>query len=71
MEGRRGDANIALYRKPIAESEIDPSRDENRHAMLPTLLAEEIARERKLPDSQTLAELDSAVLMISALTVGA
>jgi hypothetical protein len=64
-------ANIALYRKLIAESKLDPSRDENRHAMLLTLLAEEIAKEKKPPDSQTLAELHSAVLMITALTVEA
>jgi hypothetical protein len=45
-------ANIALYRKLIAESELDPSRDENRHAMLLTLLAEEIAKEQKPPNSE-------------------
>jgi hypothetical protein len=26
--------NIALYKKLIAESELDTSRDEDRHAML-------------------------------------
>jgi hypothetical protein len=31
----------------IAESERNPRRDEDRHAMLLTLLAEEIAREKK------------------------
>ena len=62
-------ANIALYRKLIAESELDSSRDENRHAMLLTLLAEEIAKEDKPSDSQTLAELHSAVLMIAALSI--
>jgi hypothetical protein len=56
-------ANIALYRKLIAESELDPSRDETRHAMLLTLLAEEIAKEKKPPDSQTLTGPLSAVLM--------
>jgi hypothetical protein len=64
-------ANIALYRKLIAESELDPSRDETRHAMLLTLLADEIAKDRKPPDSQTLAELHSAVLMTTALSVAA
>ena len=37
--------NIALYKKLIAESESDPSRDEKRHAMLLTLLAEEKAKD--------------------------
>jgi hypothetical protein len=64
-------ANIALYRKLIAESELDSSRDETRHEMLLTLLAEEMAKEKKPPNSQTLAELHSAVLMITALTIGA
>jgi hypothetical protein len=40
-------ANIALYRKLIAESEQSPSRDENRHQMLLKLLAEEIAKDKK------------------------
>jgi hypothetical protein len=44
-------ANIALYRRLIAESELAPSRDENRHAMLLTLLAEEIAKEQKRSNS--------------------
>jgi hypothetical protein len=38
------DANIALYRKLIAESELNPRRDERRHDMLLTLLAEEMAK---------------------------
>ena len=33
--------NIALYKKLIAESELDPSRDEARHKMLLRLLAED------------------------------
>jgi hypothetical protein len=37
--------NIALYKKLIAESERDPSRDQKRHAMLLTLLAEETAKD--------------------------
>jgi hypothetical protein len=42
--------NIALYKKLIAESELNQSRDEGRHAMLLTLLAEENAKERKPRD---------------------
>ena len=37
-------ANIDLYRHLIAESERDLARDEDRHAMLLTLLAEERLR---------------------------
>jgi hypothetical protein len=40
-------ANIACYRRLIAESELDPSRDEDRHKMLLTLLAEETAKDKK------------------------
>ena len=48
--------NIALYRRLIAESERDPSRDEKRHAMLLTLLAEEEARDRSRQlENQSLA----------------
>jgi len=32
----------------IAESELDPKRDEERHKMLLTLLAEEITKGKKL-----------------------
>jgi len=39
--------NIAHYRRLIAESERNPKHDEDRHAMLLTLLAEEIAKEKK------------------------
>jgi hypothetical protein len=35
--------NIALYKMLIAASERDPSRDEERHRMLVTLLADEMA----------------------------
>ena len=35
------------YRHLIAESERDPKRDEDRHKMLLTLLAEEIAKDKK------------------------
>jgi hypothetical protein len=34
-----------LYKKLIAESERDPSRDEDRHRMLLTLLSEEEAKD--------------------------
>jgi hypothetical protein len=43
------DENIALYRKLIAESQSNPSRDQDRHAMLLTLFAEETAKAKKLP----------------------
>jgi hypothetical protein len=48
MERFVHNANIERYRRLIAESELDPSRDEDRHKMLLTLLAEEVAKERKL-----------------------
>ncbi|MGC2353250.1 MAG: hypothetical protein WA496_07625 [Candidatus Udaeobacter sp.] len=41
------DENIALFRKLIAESELNPKRDEDRHAMLLTLLAEETTKANK------------------------
>ena len=40
-------ANIEHYRRLIAESECNPKRDEDRHKMLLTLLAEETAKEKK------------------------
>ena len=40
-------ANIQYYRRLIAESERNPSRDEDRHKMLLTLLAEEEAKDKK------------------------
>lgn len=39
--------NMALYKKLIAESERNPKRDEDRHKMLLTLLAEEKAKDKK------------------------
>ena len=42
MERFVHNANIEHYRRLIAESEFDPSRDEDRHKMLLTLLAEEV-----------------------------
>jgi hypothetical protein len=47
MERFVHNANIEHYRRLIAESELDPSRDEDRHKMLLTLLAEEIAKDTK------------------------
>jgi hypothetical protein len=44
--------NIALYRKLIFESERDSSRDERRHKMLLTLLAEELAKDRRATDAK-------------------
>jgi hypothetical protein len=43
-------ANIEHYRRLIAESESNLSRDEKRHAMLLTLLAEEMAKDRTPPN---------------------
>ena len=47
MEHYIHNANIAHYRHLIAESERDPKRDEHRHKMLLTLLAEETAKDKK------------------------
>ena len=44
-------ANIARYQKLIAESKLDPSRDEVRHKMLLRLFAEEKAEDKKPLDS--------------------
>ncbi len=41
--------NIALYRKLIAASALDPARDETRHAMLLTLLAAELVKDKPPP----------------------
>jgi hypothetical protein len=46
MERYIHNANIAHYQHLIAESERDPKRDEHRHKMLLTLLAEEIATDK-------------------------
>jgi hypothetical protein len=43
----------AHYRHLIAESERDPKRDEDRHKMLLTLLAEEITKGKKLAADQS------------------
>jgi hypothetical protein len=47
MERFIHNANIEHYRRLIGESERDPARDEDRHATLLTLLAEEIAKDNK------------------------
>jgi hypothetical protein len=47
MQDYVNNANIALYRGLIAESERNPKRDEDRHKMLLTLLDEETAKTRK------------------------
>jgi hypothetical protein len=62
--------NIALYKKLIAASERDPSRDEERHGMLLTLLAKEMARDHNPPDSQSLAELFAETMMVAELSDG-
>jgi hypothetical protein len=47
--------NIALYKKLIAESENDPSRDEKRHATLLTLLTDPDSLKIRLkPDRVTV-----------------
>jgi hypothetical protein len=44
MERFVHNANIEHYRRMIAESEFDPPRDEDRHKMPLTLLAEEVGQ---------------------------
>jgi hypothetical protein len=48
MQDYVNNANIALYRGLIAESERNPKRDEDRHKMLLTLLDEETAKDSRL-----------------------
>ena len=45
------DENIAYYKKLIAESERDPSHDDARHNMLLQLLADELAKDDRVPNS--------------------
>ena len=47
MQDYVNNANIALYRGLIAESERNPKRDVDRHKMLVTLLDEETAKDKK------------------------
>ena len=49
------DANIERYRRLLAESKRDPSRDEVRHNTLLTLLAEEEAKDKKPRNGSSLA----------------
>ena len=45
------DENIAYYKKLIAESERDPAHDDARHTMLLQLLADELAKDDRVPNS--------------------
>jgi hypothetical protein len=47
MERFVHNANIEHFRRLIAESELDLSRDEDRHRMLLTLLDEEVAKDKR------------------------
>ena len=47
MERFIHNANVELYRRLLAESKSDLSRDEDRHKMLMTLLAEEMAKDNR------------------------
>jgi hypothetical protein len=49
------DENIVRYRKLIAVSEGDPSRDEARHQMLLQLLAEEQSKIDEPPADSSLS----------------
>jgi hypothetical protein len=49
------DENIDHYRRLIVASLDDPSRDEARHKMLLTLLAEELSKDKAPLNGQTLA----------------
>jgi hypothetical protein len=55
MERFVHNANIEHYRRLLAESKGDPSRDEGRHNMLLTLLAEEEAKDEKPRYGSSLA----------------
>ena len=61
MERFVHNANIEHYRRLIAESEFDPSRDEDRQLL--TLLAEEVAF-RSGKGAAPLPELHSTSLLI-------
>ncbi len=63
MSGFVHEGNIALYKKLIAESERNPSRDEARYKILLRLLAEEMAKEAKPQKGRTLCELFSVMLI--------
>jgi hypothetical protein len=46
----RAQRQYRTLQEAVAESELDPSRDEGRHTMLLTLLAEEMAKDLKAKD---------------------
>jgi hypothetical protein len=56
MERFVHNANIEHYRRLLAESKRDLSRDEDRHKMLLTLLAEEEAKDKKPRNGSSLAD---------------
>ena len=56
MERFIHNANIEHYRRLLAESKRDPSRDEDRHNMLLTLLAREEAKDTKPRNGWPLAD---------------
>jgi hypothetical protein len=58
--------NILRYRKLIAISEGDPSRDEARHRMLLRLLAEETAKQETSLDKQSLPALQPLFMAASS-----
>lgn len=60
------EGNIALYKKLIAESARDPSRDEARYKILLRLLADEMAKEGKAAKGRTLSGLFSVMLMAAS-----
>jgi hypothetical protein len=56
MERFIHNANIEHYQRLLAESKRDPSRDEDRHNMLLTLLAQEEAKDKKPCNGWPLAD---------------
>jgi len=71
MERFIREQNIALYKALIAESERDPSRDEKRHQMLLTLLAEEMERDQRPIGSRSLAEPGTETMLVGEPNDGA
>ena len=69
MERFVHNANIEHYRRLIAESEFDPSRDEDRHKMLLTLLAGEVGQGHEAAQLVYLPPHGSRPLMRSAGSV--
>jgi hypothetical protein len=56
MEHFIHNANIEHYRRLLAESMCDPSRDEDRHNILLTLLAEEEDKDKKPRNGSSFAD---------------